>query len=417
MKGKHRVEGRFTFSMIPQSHLPFPISHFLLSISYLMRIGFDITPLSVPQSGVGTYAANLFAHLQNGTEDELIPLAHRPVRREGGLTARAWAPPRLNKTLWMQAWLPWQLLGQRLDVSHFTNSVAPVWTPCRTVVTIHDMTLWLFPEHHYRRRLLAMRPIIPLAARRAAAIIAVSQSAKADIVRILRVPAEKVHVVYEAPPPAFRPLPAGPELGGVRQRYALPDRYLLYVGTIEPRKNLVRLLEAFALLREQTQVPHHLLFVGQRGWKEEAIFGAVERLALGSVVRFLNHVPTADLVALYNLADALAFPSLYEGFGLPVVEAMACGTPVITSINGSLGEVAGNAAQVVEPTDVASIADGLRRVLSDPAWREELRTRGLAHAAQFTWQRTAAQTRSVYERVLGGERKGLGVEGLRNNVD
>ncbi|MDQ4077659.1 MAG: glycosyltransferase family 4 protein [Chloroflexota bacterium] len=372
-----------------------------------MRIGFDITPLSVPQSGVGTYALNLYEHLIQESNDQILPLIHRPLYHDGTIPQGCISPPGLakrgmNKTLWMQAILPWQLIWQQVNVSHFTNSVAPLFVPGVSIVTIHDMTLWLFPQHHYRRRLLAMRPFIPLAARRAAAIVTVSHSAKEDIVRILGVPPEKVAVVYEAPPPAFRPLLCNDILDHIRQKYHLPSRFILYVGTIEPRKNLVRLLEAFALLRQRTSISHALLFVGSRGWKDEAVFAAVERFALDGAVAFINHVPTSDLVALYNLADALAFPSLYEGFGLPVVEAMACGTPVITSANGSLGEVAGDAAQFVEPTDVNSITDGLEQVLTSPTRQQELREHGLAHVSAFTWKATATHTRELYAAVAGG---------------
>jgi len=261
------------------------------------------------------------------------------------------------------------------------------------------MTLWLFPQHHYRRRLLAMRPFIPLAARRATVLIAVSHSTRRDIVRILGVPASKVHVVYEAPAPCFRPLPPGPRLEAVRRKYRLPERFVLYVGTIEPRKNLVRLLEAFAQLHHSRVIPHALVLVGHRGWKDEAVFTAVEHLALKNVVRFLGYVPESDLVALYNLTDVLAFPSLYEGFGLPVLEAMACGTPVVTSTRGALGEVAGDAAVFVEPMEVESIAEGLGQVLRDATRREELRARGLAHASRFTWEAAAVQTRQLYRRA------------------
>jgi glycosyltransferase involved in cell wall biosynthesis len=299
----------------------------------------------------------------------------------------------------MQVLLPWQLSQKGIEVTHFTNSVAPLLSPCPMVVTIHDMTLWLFPQHHYRRRLVAMRPFIPLAARRAEAIITVSESAKRDIVRILDVPKDKVHVVYEAAPPAFRRLPDGSALAAVREKYELPEDFFLYVGTIEPRKNLVRLLEAFAALRQRRCTPHILLMVGSRGWKDDEVFATVDNLDLNEVVRFVSHVPTCDLVALYNLADALAFPSLYEGFGLPVVEAMASGTPVLTSTSGSLGEIAGEAAQFVEPTSVESISDGLEQLLHDRGRRGELREAGLARAASFTWEATAARTREIYESV------------------
>ena len=360
------------------------------------RIGFDTTPLCGTHSGVGTYTVNLLQHLTAESYDEIVPLSHRHL---DGPRASA-RHLGLNKTVWMQALLPLQLRRLEPDLCHFTNSVAPLFVPCPTVVTIHDMTLWLFPEQHNPRRLASMRPLIPLTARSARAIIAVSQSAKEDIARVLGLPAGKVHVIYEAPSTCFQPLPDRKSLERTRRQYGLPDRFVLYVGTIEPRKNLVRLVEAFAQLHRGGVIPHGLALVGSRGWKDQPVFAAVERLRLGSAVRFLGYVPRDDLVALYNLTDALAFPSLYEGFGLPVVEAMACGTPVITSRNGSLAEVAGDAAEFIDPMAVDSMAQGMRRVLTDADRREELRTRGLARAACFSWSKAAAQTRDLYAKVL-----------------
>lgn len=371
-----------------------------------VRIGFDVTPLCVPHNGVGAYTANLLSRLE-GMGDAMIPLSHRPPLpgyTGDGTDNRvdALSPilrRRLNKTFWMQCVLPLQLARLGLNASHFTNSVAPIFSPCPTVVTIHDMTLWLFPQYHYGLRLLSMRPFIPLAARRAAAIIAVSRATKQDIVRILRVPAEKVHVIHEAASVAFHPIDresAWQALGG---DWSVPERFALYVGTIEPRKNLVRLLQAFAQVWHGGAVPHKLVFVGQRGWKEQPVFRAVERLGLQEAVLFLGHVPHDILIALYNLAEALVFPSLYEGFGLPVVEAMACGTPVITSRNGSLAEISGEAAEFVEPTSVESIADALRRVLNDPARQQQLRQLGLAQSSRYSWETAARQTQAVYRQV------------------
>lgn len=361
-----------------------------------MRLGLDITALATPLSGVGVYTANLWAQLGRNPGDAIVPLSHRPAGGGKG--------SRVNKTVWMQFLLPWQLRRLEVDACHFTNNVAPAWGAQPMVLTIHDMSLWLFPEYHTRKRLAAMRPILPLAARRAAAVVTVSQSARDDIVRALKLPAGKVHVIYEAPADSFRPLPPGPILDTARRRlqrrYQTPDRFLLYVGTIEPRKNLTRLLEAFAHLAPA--ISHHLLFVGQRGWKDSQVFAAVERLDLAGRVHFLGFVPDDDLLALYNLAEALVFPSLYEGFGLPVVEAMACGIPVITSNRGALAEIAGGAAELVDPVDVGSISAGLERVLNDAARQAQLRDLGLARAAQFHWEQTAAQTRAVYQQVVAG---------------
>lgn len=358
-----------------------------------MRVGFDVTALRAPQGGVGTYTANLLHHLREGSDDDIVPMLPRR-RRAGGRTVS------LNKTLWMQTLLPIQLARLGADVCHFTNNVAPWWTPCPAIVTIHDTTLWMFPGYHPRRRLLAMRPFIPLGARSARAIIAVSASTKRDIVRTLKVPEDKVHVIYEAPATQFRTLePTSPDLTRVRARYALPRRFVLYVGTIEPRKNLGRLLRAFEQLGRCGFADLGLVLVGNRGWGDTEVLRSIERLRLQDRVKLLGFAPAEDLVGLYNLAEALAFPSLYEGFGLPVVEAMACGTPVVTSPNGSLAEIAGGAAELVDPYSVESIAAGLRRVLSDGARRSELRSAGFVRltAAQFNWHTTAAQTRRVYQ--------------------
>jgi glycosyltransferase involved in cell wall biosynthesis len=365
-----------------------------------MRVGFDVGAMQAPQTGVGTYTDNLLQELRSFSQDEIVPIARPTVPWQvPGSNGRRTLT--VNNTVWLQALLPWHLSRIGAEVCHFTNNVASLWTPCPAIVTIHDTTLWLFPTYHPRRRLLAMRPFIPLGARRARAIIAVSANTKRDLVRTLKVPDEKVHVIHEAPAPHFQPVPRTTALDAVRRAYDLPNSFILCVGTIEPRKNLIRLLKAFETLRRCGYASHALVLAGSRGWGDAAVRSSVERLGLGGAVHLLGYVPTHALVALYNLADALAFPSLYEGFGLPIVEAMACGTPVVTSPNGSLAEIADGAAEFVDPTNVESIVAGLRRVLADSQRRAELQSAGLARAAQFSWQRAAAQTRDVYASVLG----------------
>jgi glycosyltransferase involved in cell wall biosynthesis len=366
-----------------------------------MKLGFDVTPLCVPQSGVGTYTLNLVEQLHRLRDDTVVPLAHRPVMvTRNGMPPAVLPSMQTNKTVWMQMLLPFQLKSLGVHLAHFTNSVAPLVSPCPTIVTLHDMTLWLYPQHHYRRRLLAMRPFIPLVVQRSAAIVTVSESAKADIVRLLKVPIHKVHVVYEAADPAFRPMP--PETATrLLARHRLPEQYILYVGTLEPRKNLERLVEAFAALVADGH-PHHLILAGQRGWKEAPLFATIERLGVQDRVQVLTHLPIEELVALYNRAELLAFPSLYEGFGLPVIEAMACGTAVLTSRRGSLAEIAGEAAHFVEPREVSSIHEGLQCLLTDHDYRRHLQSTGRIRAATFAWEKTAVETGHLYEQVTLG---------------
>ena len=364
-----------------------------------MRIGFDITPLTAPLSGVGTYTASLYAHLQRGSTI-LLPLSHYPGDYRWSANGNGSQKSGGNKTLWMQWTLRRQVNQLHLDVCHFTNSVAPLWIGCPSVLTIHDMTLWLYPSFHPRRRLLSMRPIIPLATRQASAIITVSQSAKEDIVRILDVPPEKVKVIYEAPGSEFRPMNGSADLAFAKKIFDLPKEFILHVGTLEPRKNLVRLLEAFTELRIKGAMKHHLVFVGKPGWGFSDIFAAVEDLGIQRYVSFLDYVPSRWLAAIYNLADVLIYPSLYEGFGLPIVEAMASGTPVITSPNGALREIAADAAAFVQPEQAASIAETLLQVLSNKALQSELAAKGLARAAAFSWEQTARETLLLYSHVL-----------------
>lgn len=375
-----------------------------------LRIGFDITPLSVSRSGVGTYTARLLEQLLRGPDD-IVPLSQYPAGGQKQGSNHNGRSKLFNKTLWMQLGLPRELQRLQPDICHFTNHVAPLWLPYPFILTIHDMTLWLYPSYHPLRRLITMRPVIPSAARRAAAIVTVSHSAKADIVRILGVPARKVRVIHEAPGKEFHPLEPGNgnaveralDLAFVQEAYHLPDQFILHVGTLEPRKNLVRLIEAFAILRKKEDTAHHLVLVGQRGWKWQKIFAAIERLELENYVHYLDYVPGSCLPAMYNLADALVYPSLYEGFGLPVVEAMASGLPVITTARGALPEVAGDAALMVDPEEVESIAQGIHRLIADRGLHQSLRNRGLERAQRFSWSKTAEQTRQVYWEVASGE--------------
>ncbi|HTP07574.1 MAG TPA: glycosyltransferase family 1 protein, partial [Anaerolineae bacterium] len=304
--------------------------------SHAQLIGFDATPLQIARhSGVGNYTAQLLhALIDRDDERRYALLANRPLNGQTPSGSLGQVGRRFpNRSAWMQFALPRDLATVQPDVCHFTNSLAPLRAPCPVVITLHDMSLFVHARLHPLKSQLFVRPIIPAAARRAAAIITVSQHAKREIVEGLHVPPEKVHVIYEAAAPQYQVVADTVELDRVRQRYALQNPFVLYVGTIEPRKNLTRLVAAFAQARRQ-QPELELILVGQLGWKYASLLKAIEDLNLGSAVRRLGYVPDEDLPALYNLARALAFPSLYEGFGLPVIEAMACGTPVLTS-NGS----------------------------------------------------------------------------------
>jgi glycosyltransferase involved in cell wall biosynthesis len=373
-------------------------------------VAFDATALEGQRTGVGQYVEQLLGALvarDDGRRYVLLASRELNGRVQAGTLGQA--GPRLpNRTLWMQLAVPLVLARLKPALCHFTNSIGPLASPCPLVLTLHDMSLFLHPETQPRRSLLAVRTLIPAAARRADALITVSHSARRDIVRVLGVAPEKVHVIYEAAAPCFRQFDPGvpadaAELARVRARYGLAGDELLYVGTLEPRKNLATLVRAFAALHRRGRA-RRLLLVGQLGWKVAGLLREIEALGLGADVQLPGYVPEADLPALYNLARALVFPSIYEGFGLPVVEAMACGLPVVTSDRSSLAELGRGAALLIDPGDSDALAAAIDRVLHDDELHAALRAAGPRRAAEFSWARAAEETAAVYAAVTAAGR-------------
>jgi glycosyltransferase involved in cell wall biosynthesis len=286
-----------------------------------------------------------------------------------------------------------------LDVVHDPVGVMPLLlTSAVRVVTIHDAIPYVFPQTSTRFDQLVYHRWLPTAVRAAGAVITDSQSAREDIVTYLSVSPERVTATPLAADRRFR-LPDAAGVAPVLSRYGIARPYILYVGALESRKNLPRLLEAYSRLRRWSS-QWRLVIVGARKWKTSPIFDTVQALGLEPHVTFTGFVEDEHLPALYAAADLFAFPSLYEGFGLPVLEAMACGAPVVTSNTSSLPEVAGDAAILVDPTNVEQIAEAMWLVLSQPALAAALREKGLARAAQFTWERTARETAAVYARAV-----------------
>lgn len=366
-----------------------------------MLIGFEASALYGYKSGVGYYTENLLSGVMRvAPQHEYIMfsnrdlsdskrLAHERVYGGGHFPVRA---------AWMQAVLPGTLRKVRPDLCHFTNYLAPVVSSVPYVVTIYDMTLFIMPSYHRFKKLVLDRTLIPIVARRAKAVITISHSARKDIVKHLKVPAGKVKVIPGGVSTDFAPVRSRERLEGVRARYGLHDPYVLYVGTIEPRKNLVRLVQAFARVKREG-LPHKLAIVGQQGWHCEPVFAEVERLGLKKEIVFTGYVPFEDLPVLYSGAECMAFPSLYEGFGLPVIEAMACGVPVVTSDSSSLTEVGREAALLVDPYSVEDIADALMRIHFEADLREHLSEQGISRASYFTWEKSARSAIEVYEAI------------------
>jgi glycosyltransferase involved in cell wall biosynthesis len=326
--------------------------------------------------------------------DKYIP--RLPVLRSRWPTSRATV-----RVVWEQVVQPWVLRRIGADLVHGPAFVGPVLASCPAVVTIHDLSFLRFPALFRPANRLYLAVLTRLSARRARRLIAVSAETASEVTRLLGVPAERIDVVYHGVDPMFRPLPAG-EVAAFRQRRGLPERFVLFVGTLEPRKNLVRLVEAFARIRAgaDRHSGARLVLAGGKGWLYDELFARVEALGLDEQVIFPGYVASDELPLWYNAATVLAYPSIYEGFGLPVLEAQACGTPVLTSNVSSLPEAAGEAALMVDPYDVEALAAGLHRLLVDEPLRHELREQGLAHAGQFSWPRAAQETARVYWRAL-----------------
>ncbi len=291
----------------------------------------------------------------------------------------------------------------RLDLLHDPNGIAPFFGPragARRIVTIHDTFAFVYPETHNRLDNWRYHVMLARAARRADLVLTNSEHSRQDLTRYLAIPDARIRISYCGIDSHFQPIPAGAERRAILARYGIEPPYLLYVGGINARKNIARLFEAFASVRER-HTGLKLVIGGKRQWQTDAIDATFERLALHDHVQFTGYLADTDLPALYSAAEVFVFPSLYEGFGLPPLEALACGTPVVTSNVSSLPEVVGDAALTVDPYDVAALGQAIERALTDAALRADLRQRGLVRAQQFTWQQTAQEICEIYQWMLG----------------
>lgn len=367
-----------------------------------MLIGFDASRLQVRQrTGTEQYTWELLAALggldrrhhyrlySNGPPPLLPPLPPN-------FQLRSLRLPRL----WTHARLSGEMLLHPPDVLFVPAHVLPVWSPRHSVVTIHDLGYLHYPEAHPPAHRLYLRLSTRWNALRATRVVAVSEATRRDLIRYCRAPASKITVVYHGVSDRFRPIDDPRITREVLGRYGVGMPYLLFVGTVQPRKNLQRLIEAWAMYLQRTRsTAPTLVIAGKRGWLTEGIERRAHEFGVADRVRFIGYVADEDLPALISGALGYLFPSLYEGFGLPVLEAQACGTPVLTSSVASLPEVAGDAAIFVDPHDTASIADGIERLVEDVDLRQSLREKGLSRVGEWTWQRTGRETLAVLESV------------------
>jgi len=369
-----------------------------------MRITVDLSSAIHHRAGIGRYAEELtWALLASRLADEQFRAFGVGTMRQF-LASSFGALPFQALPLSNKEWRARVMVAHHLclagdaliapsDVFIATDHVLPYLKQTLSVFILYDLTYLSFPATHLPLNRWFLRWMMPRFLRTADAVVTISESSRRDALNHYPFAGFKLHVIYGGVNPRFHRVTDPARLDALRRHYQLPDRFVLYVGTLEPRKNLPTLLQAF---QQAALDGVQLVIAGKRGWLYGDTLAQIQNLGLTPKVRELGFVPEGDLPGLYTLAEVFAFPSLYEGFGLPVLEALACGTPVIASNTSSLPEVAGSAALLVPPDDVRGWANALIQVMQNPALRADLQKRGPSQAALFTWETAAQQMRMLY---------------------
>jgi len=355
-----------------------------------MKIGIDIQTTLGQKSGFGFYVKNLVESLKRvDTANEYVLIA--PESQTDFTT-----PQRL---LWDQFSFPRRAARAKVDILHQPCFSAPLFYRGKIVITIHDLISHFFPKNIPQGSRFYFSRWMPLTYEKAAKIIAISENTKKDIMSLLKIPEEKIVVIHSAVGQEFKPMVDTGKIAQVKNKYATGRKYILDVGTLEPRKNLPFLVKAFNLAIKKGEIEHNLVLTGKKGWYYEGLFNLIKELNLEERVILPGYVADEDLPALYNGADLFCFPSLYEGFGFPPLEAMSCGTPVIAAKNSSIPEVVGEAGILLTLQSEDLWAENIIQVLNNSSLAKSLRDKGLAQAKKFSWDKTARETVRVYEEV------------------
>lgn len=381
-----------------------------------MRVALDGKPLAAALTGVGRYTLELASALASvAPVDDFTLLSPTPLETSAAVELKRRLSTNLHEIhlnserlnrYWWSLGLPLYLAKTSFDLFHGTNYDTPRFNRIPTIVTIHDLSTLLYPDTHEQRLVARARRRLPKVARNATMIITGAESVKREICEQLGVASGKVAVTPYAPRAVFGRM-ALEDSVETRRRLGVADQFILFVGTIEPRKNLQTLVRAFDEILRTTRHTPQLVIAGKRGWLMEGFFSSLKSNGLEDRILFTGYLSDDDLRALYSSCGVFVYPSIYEGFGLPPLEAMACGAPVVTSDIPVIRETVGNAAQMVNPMDVQEVAAAIVKVLEDPQVRAQLSMAGQEQAAKFTWDATARQTLEVYEHVLGVPTKRL----------
>ncbi|MCX7919505.1 MAG: glycosyltransferase family 4 protein [bacterium] len=368
-----------------------------------MNIGIDISCLSAPKTGVGLYTYHLIhALLSIDTNNTYHLFSAQPIDvsefSQYRVAISCSQYPRTCATLWEQLVLPNLLQKNNIDVFHSPNYTLPFSIRIPSVVTVHDLSVFLFPKFHPWWRRVRHRLLFPSSINHATNIIAVSEQTKRDLTELFPFAADKTVTIYNGLPKCFH----NPSSRNAAQEIMLPAEYILFVGTMEPRKNLELMLTAFARFKQETNLPHKLVIIGGEGWGKNHISAQLRQYKIQDDVIFTGHLEHAQLPQIYRSAAVLVFPSTYEGFGFPPLEAMACGTPVIASNVAAIPEVVGDAGILLDPTKLDLWPESIYNVIINKPLREELQAKGLARAKQFSWETTAQKTIELYQQAVTG---------------
>jgi len=373
-----------------------------------MHIAIDIQPVLGRRSGVGWYTFHLVKALSQIDKDNEATLFYFDfLKNSGGIPTGnprfknhpIYLPRRIFNFAWKKLGISSMDFFIRADVFHFPNFVSPPLKRGKAVVTIHDLAFRHYPEYIEPKNLSFLNEQLPRTLKKVDSVIVDSEFTKDELISFYDIVPEKVTVTHLGVSAEFRPVEETGLLEETRKRYQLPERFILSLGTLEPRKNIPALLKAYSRIRQPPGFEHKLVLAGMKGWLYDGIFEQIKRLNLENQVLFTGYVPEEDLPFLYNLSNLFVLPSLYEGFGLPVLEAFACGVPVITSNRASLPEVAGDAAILIDPEDIDALTRGMTDVLGSEHLRNELIGKGLRRAKQFSWEKTARETLKVYKEL------------------
>ena len=374
-----------------------------------MHIGFNTFALSSKKTGAGIYISKLIEYLSYIDRDNIYSIFINKNNYEQFLKVKADNFKKIDagsltrirplRILWEQIALPSYIVSRDIDIFHSPVFVSPPRLKCKSIITVFDMTFFRFPDKHSKIKRHYFSKFIPLSVRRADKIITLSENSKRDIIDFFKVKPDKVKVIYLAADETFRPIEDPSFLDRVRIKHGIQGDFILFVGVLEPRKNLLGLIKAYYCLKKDKNINEKLVITGKRGWDYMPVLRLVRELRLEKDIIFTGYVPEEDLILLYNAAKIFIYPSLYEGFGLPVLEAMACGTPVITSQNSALQEIAKDAAILIDPLSEGDMARNCYELLSNPSLQERLRQAGLGRARQFSWKDTARQTLEVYKNL------------------